>query len=190
MFGMDGNKDIARGMKAGTVVRPARANEAAELSAMMRRTFVAANGHCSTPENVAAFLDAVYTPARQAQEIRDPDTLTLIVEHDGVWAGFAQLRWGTVPPADVLVRPTVELGRIYLDEAFHGQGIAAVLVSHLLAAAQLRKSRSVWLNVWQESAQAIRFYRKHGFQIVGRSIFYVGDDPKEDWVMTQALPGG
>jgi ribosomal protein S18 acetylase RimI-like enzyme len=187
---MDGNRDIARGMKAGTVVRPARANEAAELSAMMRRTFVAANGHCSTPENVAAFLDTVYTPERQAQEIRDPDTLTLIVEHDGVWAGFAQLRWGTVPPAEVVLRPTVELGRIYLDEAFHGQGIAAVLVSHLLAAAQLRKSRSVWLNVWQESAQAIRFYRKHGFQIVGRSIFYVGDDPKEDWVMTQTLPGG
>jgi len=177
-------------MKAGTIVRPARTSEAAELSAMMRRTFLAANGHCSTPENVAAFADAAYTPERQAQEIRDPDTLTLIVEQDGVWAGFAQLCWGSVPPAEVGLRPAVELGRIYLDEAFHGQGIAAVLVSHLLAAARLRQSRSVWLSVWQESAQAIRFYRKHGFQIVGRSVFYVGDDPKEDWVMTQVLPVG
>ena len=65
-----------------------------------------------------------------------------------------------------------------------------MLVSHLLAAARLRGSRSVWLTVWQESPQAIRFWRKHGFQIVGRSIFHVGDDPKEDWVMAQVLPEG
>ncbi|MEL1264889.1 GNAT family N-acetyltransferase [Pseudoxanthomonas putridarboris] len=177
-------------MKAGTVIRPARLSEAAELSAMMRRTFVAANGHCSTPENVAAHLDAMCTPERQAQEIRDPDTLTLIVEQDGRWAGYAQVRWGTVPPAEVALRPTVELARIYLDAAFHGQGIAAPLVSHLLAAARLRGSRSVWLTVWQEAEQAIRFWRKHGFQIVGRSTYRVGDDPKDDWVMMQALPVG
>ena len=173
-----------------TEIRPARLSEAAELSAMMRRTFLAANGHCSTPENVAAFVAQAYTPERQAQEIRDPDTLTLIVEQDGVWAGFAQLRWGTLPPTDVGLQPTVEPARIYLDEAFHGRVIAAVLVSHLLAAARLRGSRSVWLTVWQESSQAIRFWRKHGFQIVGRSIFHVGDDPKEDWVMAQVLPEG
>jgi len=175
-------------MSSGTTIRPARLSEAPALSDLMRRTFVAANGHCSTPENVGAFLAQAYTPERQAREIRDPDTLTLIVEQDGAWAGFAQLRWGTVPPPEVTLRPAVELGRIYLDAAFHGKGIAALLVTHLLAAARLRHSRSVWLNVWQESEQAIRFYRKHGFQIVGRSIFQVGDDPKEDWVMTQNLP--
>ncbi|WP_334177939.1 GNAT family N-acetyltransferase [Pseudoxanthomonas sp.] len=175
-------------MNSGTTIRPARLSEAAALSDLMRRTFVAANGHCGTPGNVAAFLDQAYTPERQAQEIRDPDTLTLIVEQDGEWAGFAQLRWGTVPPAEVTLRPAVELGRIYLDAAFHGKGIAALLVTHLLAAARLRHSRSVWLSVWQESQQAIRFYRKHGFQIVGRSVFHVGDVTTEDWVMTQALP--
>lgn len=175
-------------MKFDAIIRPARPTDAALLSALMRRTFLAANGHCSTPENVARFLEAVYQPGIQEAEIRDPDTLTLIVEQDGQWAGFAQLRWGSRPPPEVSVLPTVELGRIYLDAAFHGRGIAAQLVANLLAAAVVRGSRSVWLNVWQESAQAIRFYQKHGFQIVGRSVFTVGDDPKQDWVMTQALP--
>jgi ribosomal protein S18 acetylase RimI-like enzyme len=177
-------------MKSNAVFRPARLADAADLSALMRRTFVAANGHCSTPANLAAFLETTYRPEVQAREIRDPDTLTLIVEQDGQWAGFAQLRWGTTPPAEVGPLPTVELGRIYLDAAFHGRGIAAQLVAHLLVAATLRGSRSVWLSVWQEAAQAIRFYRKHGFEIVGRSVLMVGDDPKPDWVMTQALPQG
>ena len=175
-------------MRNNTVIRPARLADAAALSALMRRTFVAANGHCSSPENVAAFLETVYTPELQAREIQDPDTLTVIVEQDGQWAGFAQLRWGSTPPPEVGLLPTVELGRIYLDAAFHGRGLAAQLVANLLAAASLRGSRSVWLNVWQEAAQAIRFYQKHGFEIVGRSLFKVGDDIKDDWVMTQALP--
>ncbi|HYM87020.1 MAG TPA: GNAT family N-acetyltransferase [Pseudoxanthomonas sp.] len=175
-------------MKSNAVIRPARLADAEPLSALMRRTFLAANGHCSTPDNVARFLDAVYQPELQAREIRDPDTLTVIVEQDGQWAGFAQLRWGTPPPAEVSLLPAVELGRIYLDAAFHGRGIAAQLVANLLAAASVRGTRSVWLNVWQESAQAIRFYQKHGFEIVGSSVFTVGDDPKQDWVMTQVLP--
>ncbi len=177
-------------MKTNAVIRPARPTDAAALSALMRRTFLAANGHCSSPENVDRFLDEVYTPERQEGEIRDPDTLTLIVEQDGQWAGFAQLRWGSAPPPVVDLLPTVELGRIYLDAAFHGRGLAAQLVANMLAAASLRGSRSVWLNVWQEAAQAIRFYQKHGFQIVGSSLFKVGDDVKDDWVMTQALPTG
>ncbi|NDK38517.1 GNAT family N-acetyltransferase [Pseudoxanthomonas gei] len=175
-------------MKFDAIIRPARLADAAALSELMRRTFIAANGHCSTPGNVARFLDATYQPGLQAAEIRDPDTLTLIVEQDHEWAGFAQLRWGTRPPPEIDLLPTVELGRIYLDAAFHRRGIAAQLVATLLAAASVRGSRSVWLNVWQESAQAIRFYQKHGFQIVGSSVFNVGDDPKQDWVMTQALP--
>ena len=177
-------------MKSNAVIRPARLADAAELSALMRRTFLAANSHCSTPENLAVFLASKYRPELQAREIRDPDTLTLIVEQDGQWAGFAQLCWGTPPPVEVGPLPAVELGRIYLDSAFHGRGIAAQLVANLLVAANLRGSRSVWLGVWQEAAQAIRFYQKHGFEIVGRRVFAVGDDPKDDWVMTQALPQG
>ena len=177
-----------RTMKSNVLIRPARLADAADLSGLMRRTFLAANGHCSTPENVANFLDAVYRPEIQAREIRDPDILTLIVEQDGQWAGFAQLRWGSAPPPEVSPLPTVELGRIYLDPAYHGRGIATQLVANLLAAASVRGSRSVWLSVWQEAAQAIRFYRKHGFEIVGRSVFIVGDDRKDDWVMSQPLP--
>lgn len=177
-------------MRTSAVIRPARQADAAALSALMRRTFLAANGHCSSAENVARFLDDAYTPELQGREIRDPDTFTVLVEQDGQWAGFAQLRWGSTPPPEVSLLPTVELGRIYLDSAFHGRGLAAQLVANLLAAASLRGSRSVWLSVWQEAPQAIRFYQKHGFEIVGRSLFKVGDDVKDDWVMTQALPTG
>ncbi|MBC7990564.1 MAG: GNAT family N-acetyltransferase [Luteimonas sp.] len=172
------------------VIRAALAAEAERLSDLMRSTFLDANGHCSTPANVAAFLDAVYSPATQRREIADPDILTWIVESPhggGAWAGFAQLRFATRAPEEVGLRHPVELGRIYLAPSFQGRGLARTLMLHLCDEARRRGADGLWLNVWQEATQAIRFYTKHGFRIVGRSIFTVGDDPKDDWVMVRAL---
>ena len=107
--------------------RTARIEDAQRLSALMRETFIAANGHCSSPENVAAFLDAVYSTQRQRDEIVDGNVVTLIVEvDDGSWAGFAQLRFATVAPDSVTLARAAELGRMYLSPAYHGQGVAAL----------------------------------------------------------------
>jgi diamine N-acetyltransferase len=177
-------------MKNAALIRTARPADAAPLSALMRATFLAANGHCGAPHNVSRFLDAAYRPELQVNEIRDPDTLTVIVEQEGRWAGFAQLRWGSAVPPEVIARHAVELGLIYFAPEFHGLGIAAQLVANLLAAARVRGSHTVWLSVWQESQQALRFYRKHGFEIVGRSTVLMGDELKQSRVMAQALPQG
>ena len=127
-------------MKTNAVIRPARPADATALAALMRQTFLAASGHCSTPDNVARFLETAYQPSLQAAEIRDPDTLTVVVEQDGQWAGFAQLRWGTRPPPEIELLPTVELGRIHLDPAFH---VAASL-------------RNWWPTCWPRPACGVR----------------------------------
>lgn len=170
-------------------LRTARPDDATALSALMRATFVASNGHCSTPANVAAFLDTVYTPARQRAEIENPDIRTVLVQHDGTLQGFAQLRFAAAAPACVTLARPFELGRIYLAAALQGRGAAAALLRNIDTAARARGSDGLWLNVWQEQPRAIAFYAKHGFSIVGTSIFQVGDDPKEDWVMERAFAG-
>lgn len=167
--------------------RTARIEDAQRLSALMRETFIAANGHCSSPENVAAFLDAVYSTQRQRDEIVDGNVVTLIVEvDDGSWAGFAQLRFATVAPDSVTLARAAELGRMYLSPAYHGQGVAAGLMQRSIGIARARGCDGLWLNVWQDAPQAVRFYGKHGFEVVGRSVFIVGGDPKDDWVMQKA----
>lgn len=171
------------------ILRDAVTSDAGRLSALMRETFVAANGHCSTADNVAIFLDQVYTPERQRAEIGDPNTLTLIVElpSGGQWAGFAQLRFTSPAPMEVTLSRPVELGRIYLSPAFQGQGLATQLMQRLYDETRGWGGDGLWLNVWQEATHAIGFYTKHGFRIVGKSIFTVGDDPKDDWVMVRGF---
>lgn len=171
-------------------IREACAHEAARLTVLMRETFLIANGDCSSAENVNAFLDAAYTVPRQRAELADPDLTTLIAQDGhGYWAGYAQLRFATEARNGVTLARPVELGRIYLLPRYHGQGFGAALMAKLVERARDRGGDGLWLNAWEEATRALRFYARHGFEIVGRTFFAIGDDAKGNWVMQRRFTG-
>ena len=98
-------------------------------------------------------------------------------------AGLAQVK----PPKPDSDPHHFELSRFYVDAAYHGKGIAPVLMQETLNIMRARDARSLWLSVWQGSQQAIRFYQKQGFVISGETIFMIGDEPMNDWLMTKEL---
>lgn len=157
------------------------------LGEFMTRNFLAAYGHCSSAENVRRAVADYYGEAAQRRQIEDGTRYNLIVTASGQWAGHAQLHFGGETPGAAQPLPSVELARFYVDTAFHGRGVAQVMMAQVKTAARERGGASLWLSVWQEQPQAIRFYEKEGFRIAGELIFMVGDDPKDDWLMTCAL---
>ena len=74
---------------------------------------------------------------------------------DGSFAGFVI---STVHAPD-----DRELDWLMVDPAFHGQGIANVLMRAGMD--WLGIDRPMWLNVIQHNERAIGFYRRHGFEI-------------------------
>ena len=168
-------------------IRIVAPREAARLSTFMRELFVAAYRHCSTPENVATFLDATYSEARQRAELDDAGIETVVVERGDAWLGFAQLRFAKPAPDGVTLAHGAELGRIYLGPQAQGLGIGRALLRDLEARVRARGRDGLWLNVWQEAPQALAFYRREGFEIVGTTDFVVGDDAKTDWRMVKRL---
>lgn len=165
-------------------IRHAVAADAAPLSRVMADWFLAAYAHASDAANTGAFVAANFAPDKQAAEIANPDIVTLIAQDaHGEWAGYAQVRFATRAPDCVAGPDPAELGRFYFAPAQHGRGGAAQLMRAVHAAARERRRRALWLLVWQEAPQAIRFYEKHGFAKVGTAVFRVGEDPKADWVL-------
>jgi len=120
-------------------------------------------------------------------QVADPQRLNLLLEREGELAGHAQLRFGGATPAPVQPLPAAEIARFYVDTAFHGRGLAQEMMAEARRLASARGARSLWLSVWQEQPQAIRFYEKEGFRIAGTLVFKVGDDPKDDWLMVAPL---
>ena len=157
--------------------------DSAKLGEFMARNFLAAYGHCSSAENVKAAVAEHYGESAQLKQILDPDRLNLLMLSGDDWVGHAQLTPGTTAPAGAASAPAIELSRFYIDTRFHGKGAAQAMMAELKHRARALGAASLWLSVWQESPQAIRFYGKEGFRIAGRLIFMVGDDPKDDWLM-------
>jgi ribosomal protein S18 acetylase RimI-like enzyme len=167
--------------------RLASARDADALADFMTRNFLAAYGDCSTPENVAATVAIHYGLEAQLRQLADPERANLVAEFDGVIAGHAQMRFDSEPPPAVAPLPAAEIARFYVDTAWHGRGIAQAMMAEACRMAAGRGAASLWLSVWQQQPQAIRFYEKEGFRIAGRLVFVVGDDPKDDWLMVRAL---
>lgn len=158
------------------------------LAALMRRCFLHAYHHASTPERIARFVDQAYAPQRLHEELCKPALPTWIaLDQQGEWAGFGRLCLDSCPHPAVQSNRAMELQRFYLAPEYHGQGLAAPLMGFLIGHAQSLGADALWLNVWQEAPQAIRFYQKQGFAAVGTTVFWVDDDPKDDWVMQRSM---
>ena len=84
-------------------LRYATAADNVLLAEMGARTFYDTFAADNTPENMAAYLAASFSPEKQAAELADPSSVFLIAEVEGAAVGYARLKEGR-PPINEIVR--------------------------------------------------------------------------------------
>ena len=177
---MSGNK------KADITIRCATAGDNTLLAELGERTFYDAFAADNTPENMASYLAASFSPEKQAAELDDPSSIFLIAEVDDVAAGYARLKEGQPAAINIGLRP-IELVRIYACKEWIGHGVGAALLKACLNEAEKRDCDTIWISVWEHNTRAQIFYRKWGFVEAGTQIFLLGDDPQNDILMKRPL---
>jgi diamine N-acetyltransferase len=167
-------------------IRTATAADAAAVAALARRTFYETFASTNDPADMALYLEGAYGVDQQTRELIDRDITTLLVEERGAAVAYAQIRTGHVP--DCVTGPApIELWRFYVDQPFHGRGIAPMLMNRVTEVARERGAKTLWLGVWERNDRARAFYVKCGFADVGEHIFLFGTDPQTDRVMVTSL---
>ena len=68
-----------------------------------------------------------------------------------------------------------------------GQGIGRRLLSAVKDVALSLPSEMIWLGVWEENHNAIAFYRRHGFEVVGSQPFHLGNEIHNDLVLVGSV---
>jgi ribosomal protein S18 acetylase RimI-like enzyme len=172
----------------GFRIRRAVPADAPALAALGERTFRETFGPSNRPGDLAAHVAATYGADLQAGELADPRWTTLVADA-GELIAFAQLRAGEAP-ACVTGPDPIELLRFYVDQRWHGRGIAAALMAATLEAAAERGAATLWLGVWERNPRAIAFYRKLDFRDVGSHEFVLGTDLQTDRVMARPVATG
>ncbi len=124
------------------------------LAALGAQTFRHTFGPDNTPENMAAYLAASFSPEKQAAELADPATVFLIAESGGEAVGYARLKEGAAPACIHGSRP-IEIVRFYSRPDWIGRGVGAALMTACLAEAEKRGCDTIWLDVWERNPRAI-----------------------------------
>jgi diamine N-acetyltransferase len=166
--------------------RDATPEDCDALAALMRETFCATFAHLYRPADLAAFLEASYTPAQQYAEIIDPDTETRLAVRDGALVGYAQIGPFKLP-YDAGPAHALELYRLYLREDVQGKGVAAALMDWAMTRMRERGAAEAFLGVWSENHRAQKFYARYGFERVGAYQFPVGEALDDEFILKARL---
>ena len=168
------------------VVRVAGREDAGLLARLGERSFREAWEAYNTAADMDAYCAANFTESATLRDLDRSDVGFLLAECGGEAAGY--LRWAAAPaPACVAAAAPLEISRIYVLRRWHGHGAGPALMERCLRLAAAAGHDVVWLAVWQRAPQALAFYRKWGFAIVGSARFQLGDDVQQDHVMARGV---
>jgi ribosomal protein S18 acetylase RimI-like enzyme len=171
---------------AGPTIRRATVDDAPVLAELALRTFMDAFGANSDPHDLALHTARSYGVPQQSAELAHPGVTTLLVEVDGRAAAYAQIRRIT-PPSCVADADAVEISRFYVDQGWHGRGVAQRLMDAALTRVREMGARTVWLMVYEKNHRALAFYAKAGFREVGRHGYLFGNALEMDRVLVRTL---
>ena len=150
------------------------------------RVFEETFGPSNTAGNMRTYLASAFLLERVRSEIEDAASVHLIVDVDGVPAGYAHMHSAEAPAVVKGARP-IELVRLYVDHAHHGVGVGAALMQRCIDEAGGAGHEVMYLGVWEHNLRAQALYRTWGFARVGEHTFRFGDEDQVDWLMARPL---
>lgn len=164
--------------------RDGRTADAEAIADLYGRCFTDTFSHLYKSKDLADFLATRNAEAFRA-ELDDPSFHFRLAEEQAALAGFLKLG-----PAELPVETppgTIELRQLYVFGPWQGAGVAAALMDWAMARARSLHARHIQLNVYIDNLRAQRFYRRYGFEPVGRYVFMVGEHADEEIVMRASL---
>lgn len=132
--------------------------------------------HCATKHNAEYYRDLLAPEGSKAWLIE--------AVPGGAPLGYCVLTPPDLPGAG---EGDLEVKRIYTLSQLHGSGAGAAMMAAAIHAAREAGARRLMLGVYAGNERAIGFYRKYGFEPVGKRQFTVGDQVCDDLVMAMTL---
>ena len=178
-------------MTTSTRIEQGAADDAAPLAAFASRAFIEMYGKENAPEHVRQYVARVFAPERVRKELSDPAYVFLLAKPVGAGRAKALLGYAKLcrnRTIDALDDPApVQLERIYVDGSQQSSGLGGNLLDEAVRVARDAAFETIWLSVWEQNERAQRFYRRNGFEVVGKTCFVIGPEREEDLVLAKRL---
>ena len=170
---------------SGTV-RKAYPEDLDRLITLGKRSFYEAFYDVTAPDDMETYIETNFQKKEIETQLRDKRSLTLIAEIDSDPAGYGYF-FPSATPVCVEDKAAIQLVRLYLRRRYYGCGVGDALMSAGLKETRSYGYHSVWLSSWELNDRANAFYKKWGFDIIGRQQFTVGSDIQNDYILSRKI---
>lgn len=164
-------------------VKMATNSDAKILTELSRTTFIETFAKDNRKEDMDLYIAKTFGVDKQLKEIQDPKRRIAIAWSNSEATGFLHLIESEPDPSVKGPKP-LEILRLYVDARWHGKGVGPALMEKVIQIAANEGFQTLWLGVWEHNLRAISFYRKYGFQEIGKHGFQLGHDNQVDLIMT------
>ncbi|MGD1904537.1 MAG: GNAT family N-acetyltransferase [Leptolyngbyaceae cyanobacterium] len=161
--------------------------ESAEILVhLWRETFTQAYGEVHSAENIHAYCDRNYTPAKAIALLSDPQVHCCTAFRQGKPVGYCIVNPHPCPIP--LEGDAAELKQIYILASEYGQGLGKTLFDQAVEIARDAHCTWLWLCVSDLNYRAQAFYRKLDFKPIGSGpVLTVGTDRLPSTILIRKL---
>lgn len=166
--------------------RLANLGDAVAIRQLSEKTFRDTYTIYNTPENMELHVSKNFTIQQIEKELQDEGSQYFIVDSEQEIVAFAKLvkNHSTEGLED---KNVVEIERFYVDKTLQGQQLGRKLMDFCTEWSIENNFETIWLGVWENNTNALKFYQKMGFEFLGKHTFVLGTEVQTDFTMKRNL---
>lgn len=166
-------------------IRVATTADLANLRKLAIDAFINAYAVFNKETDMQQYLNENFSEDVLRAELTNPEIVILVAEQENEVLGYVKLVPGGSEDLK-FIRP-IEIARLYSAVHAIGNGIGKKLVAAVRDFARKNNYDGIWLGVWQKNFRAVNFYQREGFRITGVTVFKLGNDVQDDFVMAMKV---
>ncbi|RQM97608.1 GNAT family N-acetyltransferase [Staphylococcus warneri] len=167
-------------------IREVSIEEVETLQKIAIDTFYETFGPYYTDDNLQKYFDSAFNIETLKKELQEPLSFYYFFTEDDDIVGYTKFNVD-----DAQTEPHgpdyLEVQRIYFYQSHQGGGRGKKFIDLAVEKAKAYKKSKIWLGVWENNPQAIKFYESRGFVETGHHEFITGDVVDRDITMEKEL---
>lgn len=167
-------------------IRKATLQDIDNLQRIGRETFEETFAAENTAEDLQQYLEESFSIEKLTNELSNANSEFYFATCDTKVIGYLKLNLGQAQ-TELKDTKAIEIERIYVLKAFHGQQVGQLLCNKAIQVAKQLEADYIWLGVWEKNPRAIHFYQKNGFVEFDKHLFKLGNDEQTDIMMKLML---
>lgn len=157
-----------------------------KIKYISEKTFYETFSKDNTKEDMENYLKENFSYEQVEREVKNKYSKFYIVEHNKEVVAYMKLNFDKAQTEEGH-NNTLEVQRVYVLQEYKNNHIGKRLIQKAIEIGRHNHLSYIWLGVWENNINAIKFYEKQGFEKFDIHIFKLGEDEQTDNLMKLIL---